>query len=64
MHYWQPDFCSERCDVMYQQIADESYEIVKRYDARLQSLGCNGVASAEKTRTSPTRTTAATGQSA
>jgi len=30
-------------DVMYQQIADECYETVKRYDARLRSLGCEGV---------------------
>ena len=26
-------------DIMYQQIADECYDIVKRYDARLRSLG-------------------------
>lgn len=32
-------------DVIYQQIADECYEAVKRYDARLRSLGCEGVAS-------------------
>jgi hypothetical protein len=31
-------------DVVYQQIGDECYETVKRYDARLRSLDCDGVA--------------------
>ncbi|MGD9979602.1 MAG: hypothetical protein AB7H66_07390 [Hyphomonadaceae bacterium] len=30
-------------DVMFQQIADESYQAVVRYDARLRTLGCEGV---------------------
>jgi len=33
-------------DVAYQQIADECFEAVARYDARLRSLGCEGVPSA------------------
>lgn len=34
-------------EAMFQQIADESYEAVLRYDVRLRSLNCAGIGSTE-----------------
>lgn len=41
-------------ETVFQQIADESYDAVRRYDARLRSLNCAGVgaASSDETRSS------------
>lgn len=42
-------------ETVFQQIADESYNAVRRYDARLRSLNCAGVAAAasDETRSPP-----------